>query len=128
MTYFPGILAKIAEVAGEAAATRLALAAGGTVMTFSARPNSALARIVGAAAAAQIADALGPEKYTIPMAHLRGEKGRRAAAARMLAEGAPAKQVAKTCDVHERTVYRVGARLKEAQEEGLPLFPEDRRD
>ncbi|MEW5687214.1 MAG: helix-turn-helix domain-containing protein [Pseudomonadota bacterium] len=128
MAQFPGILAKIAEVAGESAATRLALAAGGTTMTFSARPNSALAKIVGAVAAAQIAEELGPVKYAIPMAHLRGEKGRRAAAAQMLAQGATASQVAKSVDVHQRSIHRVKARMRRAHQEGLPLFPGEPQD
>lgn len=119
----PGILARIAEVAGESAALRLAQAAGGTVMTFSARPNSALARIVGAEAAKAIRAEFGPEKYTIPMAHVRGQKGRRAAAAQMLAAGATSNAAARACDIHERTARRVRERLKQDEAEGLPLFP-----
>ncbi|MDZ4370211.1 MAG: helix-turn-helix domain-containing protein [Phenylobacterium sp.] len=125
MSHLPGILALIAEIAGEQAATRLALAAGGTEMKFSARPNAALARIVGAAAAAKIVEGLGSEKYIIPMAHLRGQKGRRAQAAAMLREGKSHNEVAKACDMHERTARRVTEKLKREAGEPLPLFPDD---
>ena len=120
MSQLPGILGVIAEIAGESAATRLALAAGGTEMKFSRHPKSALARIVGAEAAKAIVEVLGPEKYPVPMAHLRGQKGRRTQAAQMLAAGASANDVAKACDVHERTARRVRKKLKEEAE--LPLF------
>lgn len=118
---WPGILAKVAEVAGEDAATQLALRAGGTVMTFSGRPRGALAKIVGPEAAKAIAKALGAEKFTIPMAHLRGQKGRRAAAARLLERGASSKGAALACDIHERTARRIRNKSK-AQ---LPLFEEE---
>lgn len=121
----PGILGRIAEVAGEKSALRLAQAAGGTEMKFSASPKAALARIVGADAAALIFAEFGGEKYIIPMAHLRGQKGRRAQAAEMLARGASHNDVARACDVHERTARRVTEALKKAKTEGLPLFPED---
>lgn len=119
---FPGILAEIARVAGESAATRLALAAGGTEMKFSASPRAALARLVGAEAAKAIVAELGREKYTIPMAHLRGQKGRQAQAARMLAGGASNNDVARACDIHERTARRVRKKVKKTG--GLPLFPD----
>jgi len=125
MSELPGILARIAELAGESAALRLAQAAGGTVMTFSPRPTAALARIVGAEAARLIHAEFGAEKYTIPMAHVRGQKGRRAAAAQMLAQGATGNQVARAVDVHERTARRVREKMKRDQAEGLPLFRKD---
>lgn len=123
MSRLPGILGQIADIAGQSAATRLALAAGGTEMKFSAHPKAALARIVGAEAARQIVAVLGPEKYTIPMAHLRGQKGRQAVAAAMLAQNASSNAVAKACDMHERTARRIRERMKKAAP--LPLFPED---
>lgn len=121
----PGLLGQIAEVAGESAATRIALHAGGTRMTFSARPGSVLVRIVGLEAARKIAEEFGREEFTIPMAHLRGQKGRQAAAAKMLADGANASEVARAVDVHERTARRVRERMAQASRAGLPLFPED---
>lgn len=121
----PGLLGQIADVAGDSAAMRIALHAGGTRMTFSARPGSVLVRIVGLEAAQKIADEFGRAEYTIPMAHLRGQKGRQAAAAKMLADGANASEVARAVDVHERTARRVRERMAEAAKAGLPLFPED---
>lgn len=123
MSRFTGLLAEIARIAGASAATRLALAAGGTEMKFSPHPKAALARIVGAEAAKAIVAELGPEKYTIPMAHLRGQRGRQAAAARMLADRASANDVAKACDIHERTARRIRQRMKSSA--AMPLFPED---
>lgn len=125
MSRLPGILGLIADVAGESAATRLALAAGGTEMKFSKSPKAALARIVGADAAKLIFDEFGAQKYVIPMAHLRGEKGRRAAAAKMLVEGKSANEVARAVDVHERTARRVRNRVSAARQVGLPLFPDE---
>ncbi|MFN3858402.1 MAG: helix-turn-helix domain-containing protein [Caulobacter sp.] len=116
----PGLLGRIAEIAGEAAALNLARELGGQELKISGRPGGKLARIVGDEAAAAIADAFGPEKITVPMAHLRGQKGRRAAAARMMAAGATVTQAARACDIHERTAWR--ARADEPQP--LPLFPE----
>jgi hypothetical protein len=124
LTGLTGFLAAVAEVAGESAATRLALAAGGTRLTFSAAKNSTLVRIVGLDAAQKIVGQFGRETYTIPMAHLRGQKGRQAAAAKMLASGANASEVARACDVHERTARRVRKRMAQAKQAGLPLFPE----
>ena len=112
MGKLPGLLGVIEAIAGGAAATRLALKAGGTEMKFSSHPKSALARIVGAEAAKAIVAELGAVKYTIPMAHLRGQNGRRAEIARRLAADQSAAEVALACDVHERTVRRVRKRLK----------------
>lgn len=119
----PGLLGEIERVAGKSAAERLALHAGGTEMTFSPRPKGALAKIVGAEAAKLIAQEFGGQKFTIPMAHLRGQKGRRAQVAQMLAAEASNNTAAKVCDVHERTVRRVREKLKVRR--GLPLFPDE---
>lgn len=119
MTAWPGVLARIAEAAGDEAAQKLALRLGGTEMKISGRKGGKLARLVGDEAARKIAEALGPEKITIPMAHVRGQRGRRIAAAKMLAGGATAAQTALACDVHERTAFRV----REAVAKGsLPLL------
>lgn len=118
---FTGRLAEIAEAAGVAAALQLVRELGGREIKLSAKPDGKLARIVGAEAARQIVAALGNEKITVPMANLRGQGGRRAAAARMLDEGASISQVAGAVDVHERTVFRVKA---ETRKPGS-LFPED---
>ena len=112
MSRLPGLLAEIELITDTETATRLALRAGGTEMKFSAHPDSALAQIVGAAAAAIIAAKMGPQKFTIPMAHLRGARGRRIAIARMLDADVSATEAAKACDVHERTARRVREKMK----------------
>ena len=102
-----GKLAEIAEAGGVRAALQLAREMGGRELKLSARPGGKLARIVGPEAARKIVDAMGAEKIVIPMAHLRGQAGRRAAVARMLDSGATVSQAATAADVHERTVFRV---------------------
>lgn len=109
---FTGRMAEIAEAAGVAAALQLVRELGGREIKLSAKSDGKLARIVGAEAARKIVAALGNEKITVPMAHLRGQRGRREAAARMLDEGASISQVAGAVDVHERTVFRVKAETK----------------
>lgn len=123
MKGLPGILGVVAEIAGAPAAERLALARGGTEMKISGRKDGPLARLIGVEAAEALVDQLGPVKVTIPMAHLRGEGARRAAVAKMIAEGKTAAQAALAADVHERTARRV----REAAARGPgPLF--DRKD
>ncbi|MND22338.1 hypothetical protein D3C80_127140 [compost metagenome] len=102
-----GLLGRIADAAGVKAALALAEARGGREMALSSRPDGVLASIVGAQAALAIVQEIGVGKVTIPMAHLRGQRGRREAAARMLRAGAKISQVAEAVDVHERTVYRL---------------------
>lgn len=118
---FTGRLAEIAEAAGPAAALQLVRELGGREIKLSARPGGKLAGIVGAEAAAKIVAALGNEKITVPMANLRGQRGRREAAARMLDAGASVSQVAGAVDVHERTVFRVKAETRTAG----PLFDDE---
>ena len=109
---FTGRMAEIVEAAGVAAALQLVRELGGREIKLSAKTDGKLARIVGADAARKIVAALGNEKITVPMAHLRGQRGRREAAARMLDEGASISEVAGAVDVHERTVFRVKAETK----------------
>ena len=107
-----GKLGEIADAAGTAAALKLVRALGGREIKLSGRPTGKLAKIVGPDAAKAIVAALGAEKITVPMANLRGQAGRRAAAAQMLDSGASVSQVAGTVDIHERTAFRVKSRLK----------------
>lgn len=102
-----GLLGRIADVAGVKAALALAQARGGRQMPFSARPDGVLASIVGHDAAVAIVKEIGAGKVTIPMGQMRGQRGRREAAARMLRAGAKVSQVAEAVDVHERTVFRI---------------------
>lgn len=125
MSGLPGILGRIAELAGESAATRLALSAGGTRMKFSKRPGSTLVRIVGLEAARVIHAEFGAGVYDIPMAHLRGQKGRRAAAMEMFAKGVTNNEVAQAVDMHERTARRIRKAMTIALSTSLPLFPDE---
>lgn len=124
-----GVFARLVEAGGLPAACKLVAALGGAEIKLSARPGSKLARIVGDEAARAIVDAMGSEKITIPMAHIKGQAGRREMAARLLAEGHSVAQVAARTDVHERTAWRVRAKLKDDRQ--LPLFAdtgEERED
>ena len=119
MSRLPGILGEIADVAGEVAALKLAQARGGTEMKISGRAGGVLAQIVGDEAAAKIAELLGPEKYTIPMASVRGRAARQAALAKAMAEGTSSNAAALQHDVHERTARRARKKMKEGPG---PLF------
>lgn len=112
MSNFAGTFAKIEQIAGTEAAQRLALRAGGTSITLSARPGSQLVQIVGSEAARKLVEALGGGRLIVPMAHLRGEGGRRAAIAKALEAGASQREAAQLADVHERTARRVAQRIK----------------
>lgn len=107
-----GKLGEIADAAGVAAALKLVRALGGHEIKLSARPNGKLAKIVGPDAAIAIVEALGAAKITVPMANLRGQAGRRAAAAKLLDSGVSIADAASAVDIHERTAFRVRNRLK----------------
>lgn len=120
MSRLPGILGEIADVAGEVAALKLAQARGGTEMKISGRAGGALAQIVGDEAAAKIAELLGPQKYAIPMASLRGRAARQAALAQAMANpDMSSNTAALQHDVHERTARRARKKMKEGPG---PLF------
>lgn len=120
MSRLPGILGEIEDVVGTAAALKLARERGGTEMKISGRPGGALALIVGDEAAAKIAELLGPQKFTIPMANVRGRAARQAAVARALAGDTSASKAALLNDVHERTARRIRKKMKAPG--ALPLF------
>lgn len=123
MSRLPGILGDIEDVAGTEAALQLARERGGTEMKFSGKPGGALAEIVGDVAAAKITELLGTEKYYVPMATARGARGRREAAAKMVAGGASTRNAALAADVSQRTVERLLGRPKsEPKEPRLPGF------
>ncbi|MFN3513439.1 MAG: hypothetical protein ACK41C_10360 [Phenylobacterium sp.] len=112
MSGLSGILAEIADAAGLDVALKLARDFGGTDISLSDAKGSVLSGAVGQAAAAKIVQRLGRGKVTVPMANLRGQKGRRAAAAALLAKGASARQVALATDMHTRSAFRVKAATK----------------
>lgn len=122
MKYLPGILARIAEVAGTQAALTLAREVGGTEISIPSRPRprSPLAKMVGLDAARAIANHVGHGRVLIPMAGLKGQAGRRVAVARLQAQGLSAAKAAIAVDVHERTAWRARQRVRKATR--LPLF------
>lgn len=120
----PRVLRQIEAVVGLKIALAVAERFGGTVISLSAAEGAALAEAVGTAAAEKIVHALGRGRITIPMANVRGQRGRRAAVAQLVAKGVSARDAALACDVHERTVWRVKARPKTAPE-APGLFDDD---
>lgn len=106
----PGILQRVAELAGLAVALRLAAARGGT-RAYIPRPESLDAQhwlvvACGADAAQLIAGELGGETHAIPLAGT-GSRGRVwTALRRALAEGAGTAEAARLAGVDERTVRR----------------------
>lgn len=122
----PNLLADVEAVAGTAAALRLARMRGGTKITISARPGSALVKILGQTAATALVARVGGGEVMVPMAHGRGQKGRQAAAAMMISKGAKVREVALACDIHERTAWRVKRRMDGAIDPDQPdLFSPD---
>lgn len=126
MIDLPGILAQIAEVAGEAAALQVAASKGGTIAYFpQARhldPDHWLVEAVGPKAAAKIAALFEDREQRsveIPLGPLSGVRGRaRRALARALSEGKSVSQAARLAGVHMRTARRhknQGVEIEEAQ-------------
>lgn len=113
----PGVLAEVAEVAGQAAALRLADARGGTEKTYVPRPEALtaehwLVQALGWDDAKTVAARIGGGPVPIPLGPLSGLRGRvRTAIRRALAEGRSAAEVARLVGVHQRTVrrHRTGA-------------------
>ncbi len=114
MSGLPRILAAVEAVAGLKVALKLAQEFGGLEISLSAKKGSALVRAVGHDAALAIVRELGHGKVLIPMATMRGQKGRQAAAAELMAKGVSAQRAALTCDVHSRTAWRIRAKAKKA--------------
>lgn len=113
MSGLPGILADVEKAAGTKAALDLAARFGGVEISLSAAKGAALVRAVGPEAAAAIVQALGHGKVLVPMAQARGQRGRRAAAAQMMANGASQSKAALACDIHVRTAKRITAKAKD---------------
>lgn len=124
MSGLPKILAEIEAIAGTAVALKVASEFGGTRINLSSAEGSALVEAVGKDEAEKIVRALGQGRQDIPMADLRGQRGRRALAARMFANGATVREVALACDIHERTAWRVKSGPKD-DPEAPTLFDRD---
>lgn len=106
----PGILARIAEVAGIDAARKLSVDFGGTTVYVPERDKeNALTRSIGAEAAAKIIRRFGSGHIDIPMArswHLRET------IEKMLRERKTVAEIARQLRCHQRTVYRVRRRMR----------------
>jgi hypothetical protein len=121
MTALPGILAEIAEATDVETARKVALRFGGRRMKLPARPREStpLAKAVGLPAARAIVDALGHGEHLIPFGPFGGPSARRRQVAAVIHQGGSVAEAARTGGVHERTAWRVKARMKDAP---LPLF------
>lgn len=126
MSRLPGILADVADVAGVRVALELARRHGGQVLNVSDVKGTAFVLAVGEEAARLLVQRIGRARVVVPMAQVRGQNGRRAALAAMLANDATVSQAAEACDVHTRTAWRVKARVKDEPGDQPSLFePKD---
>lgn len=110
----PGIAGQIEEAIGRELTERLLKRRGGTEVSIPkfAR-GSMLAEIVGVHAVEKLIREIGPGRIILPLGAMRGMKARKAAAKRMLRQGASVNQVALTCDMHSRTVQNYRAEIDE---------------
>ncbi|MFZ5749896.1 MAG: hypothetical protein ACOY5U_02400 [Pseudomonadota bacterium] len=123
MTQLPGIAGEIEAIIGLDLTVRLLKRRGGTQVAIPVRAKgSKLADIIGLHATERLAQAMGPGKISLPCAHMRGARARRAEAMAMLRAGASLQQVALACDLHTRTVSNYRAMIEaEASREQLKL-------
>lgn len=121
MTHLLGILAEIAEATDVETARKVALRFGGRRIKLPARPREStpLAKAVGLPAARAIVDALGHGEHLIPFGPYGGPSARRRQAATVIHKGGSVAEAAVSAGVHERTAWRVKARMKDT---ALPLF------
>jgi len=112
MNRFPGILGEIAEIAGEAAALKVARAKGGTRAYFPAKPapGNWLVDAVGQSTAEQICSALVAGTRGVELPVPLGPLGTRAQTwhtlQRAFASGAKVPEAARLAGVDERTARR----------------------
>lgn len=110
--YLPGLLGEIAEIAGEAAALRIARAKGGRRAYFPARPKpgSWIVEAVGQEAAARICSALVAGERGVELPVPLGPVGTRGRVwhilQRAFADGATVAEAAALAGVDERTARR----------------------
>lgn len=124
----PGILAEIAQIAGDAAALQVAAAKGGLEKVHfphpgRLKPGHWLVEAVGIEAALRIAAVLGGAKLDIPLGPLAGSRNRaRQALRRALGEGSSPAAAARLAGVHQRTARRHKcAPAAPSAQLGLPL-------
>lgn len=118
----PGLLREIAEIAGEAAALRVAQARGGT-RAYIPRPENLsathwLVQALGLEPARELASIYQGEHLDIPLGpHAGNQAAITAAITRGLAEGRSAADIARAVGVTERTVTNHRARQQRRQQQ-----------
>ena len=129
MTNWPGILAVVAEVAGDAAAAALARERGGIrcYIPATAKDGHWLTELVGREAAEAICRAIGGGEIVVPMAGDGLAMQTRRRMEEMIRNGMPAPRIARTLGVSERTVWRHKARLRQRDKRQPSLF-DDQQD
>lgn len=129
MTTFPGILAEIAELAGKDAAWAILSEYGGIRVDIPAvaRPDHWLSQLVGLEAATKICEGLrvgspsggmtGVRHVVIPLGSRSLQKTARRHLAEALRSGKDVRSAAREAGVHERTAWRVKAKITNNQGE-----------
>lgn len=124
-SYLPYVLQEIAEAAGLAAALQLAVMRGGETVYIPGYVDEQhwLAQIVGLEAACKICNYYrvrdGGMAILIPMAQ---KKQAIYQALHALKEGHSAREIVRKCGVHERTVYRLRAKIRQEDDKQGKLF------
>ena len=120
---------ELSEVIGVGAAAALCDEHGGTTITVPGRQRAShpIVRTVGAEAAKKLHAYYGPGRLSLPLGPTRGEAGRRAHAARLIEMGYSVAEAARLADVHERTVWRTKARVRDIDAPLLDQIPEPHR-
>lgn len=123
MTDWPGILAIVADAAGDAAARDLMRARGGMRCYIPARPRDGhwLTELVGREAASAICREIGGGEVEIPVGTAMSAARRRARMADLLERGWPVDRVAHAVGVDRSTVKRMRRRMRQRQQ-GPDLF------
>lgn len=128
MTPLPGILAEIAEVAGERAALLIAAARGGTQIYVPPVPelDHWLCRLIGRAEARAVCEQLtcgvGPRRVDVPFGPLGAHAKLREAVDALIIEGRSERDIALATGYAARSVRRRRARLA-----GEGRLPKDER-
>ena len=129
----PGLLQEIAEVAGEDAALKVAAAVGGTrqYIPGSLGDEHWLIDALGRAKAEAVCQHFSHvdeegrpsgQHWQIPLGPVANDKVRRRRMAQALAKGASARDAAQSVGAHERTAWRVKARMGAAETDQDDLF------
>lgn len=121
--YLPGVLALISEEVSMDAAIALAKARGGRMVWIPKKPKAdcLLSQMVGLEAATQISKLLGQGDLKVPNGSLGGATGRRYRIEELFNRGLSNSAIAEKVDVDMRTVERTVAKLRSADEPGLPF-------